>query len=148
MPSGKYLIFTRVSLLLGAFIIVIISGRMDFYDLILISTTLAEKGILTDNVQRLVVILSIFGGIFAFFGGITYFLQMKTDKSLEVIDESQLHNFQRIINNQDLIEDLIRDFFRISTNMQQEMIEKIISLEKDIDEIKEIIKNIGDISKR
>ena len=66
---------------------------------------------------------------------------MKTDKSLEVIGESQLDNFQRIINNQDLIEDLIRDFFRMSTNMQQEMIEKIISLEKDIDEIKEIIKN-------
>lgn len=140
MPSGKYLIFTGVALLLGAFIIVLISGRMDFYDLILISTTLAEKGILVDNVQRLVVILSIFGGILAFFGGITYFLQMKTDKSLEVIDESQLDNFQSIISNQDLIEDLVRDFFRMSTDTQQEMMEKIISLEKDIDEIKEIIK--------
>ncbi|MGD2250131.1 MAG: hypothetical protein PVF58_17140 [Candidatus Methanofastidiosia archaeon] len=113
---------------------------MDLYDLVLIATTLAEKSILTKTIQRLIVILSIFGGISAIFGGIAYFFQIKTNESIERIDKAQYANFETIKTNQDLIESMAVNFIEKTGNMQQKMMEKIITLENDLEEIKKIVK--------
>lgn len=140
MSKEKYIIYIGCVLLLSAFIVTLISEEMNFYDLVLIATTLTEKGILTKTVQRSVVILSIFGGISVIFGGIAYFFQIKTNESIDHIDEAQYSNFETIKINQDLIESMIKGFMEKSGSMQQQMMEKIDELENDVKEIKKILK--------
>ena len=142
MSKEKYVIYIGCALLLGAFIVTLISEEMNFYDLVLIAATLAEKGILTKAVQRSVVILSVFGGIFVIFGGIAYFFQIKTNESIEHIDEAQYSNFETIKVNQDLIESMIKNFMEESGSMQQQMMEKIDTLDDDVKEIKKILKKV------
>ena len=142
MSKEKYVIYIGCALLLGAFIVTLISEEMNFYDLVLIAATLAEKGILTKAVQRSVVILSVFGGIFVIFGGIAYFFQIKTNESIEHIDEAQYSNFETIKVNQDLIESMIKNFMEESGSMQQQLMEKIDTLDDDVKEIKKILKKV------
>ncbi|MBU7025668.1 MAG: hypothetical protein HXS48_01905 [Theionarchaea archaeon] len=142
MSEEKYFIYVGCALLLSAFIVTSISEEMNFYDLVLIATTLTEKGILTKTVQRSVVILSIFGGISVIFGGIAYFFQMKTNESIEHIDEAQYSNFETIKINQDLIESMVKSFMEKSGSMQQQMMEKINALEDDLKEIKKIVEEV------
>ena len=112
---------------------------MNIYDLILISTTVTEKGILTDMIQKAIVILSAFGGILAIFGGITYLFQKETDESVLQIDEFQHQNFKRVVDTQDLTEDVLKEFFTISTDTQRHILSRIIKLEATVEEIKGII---------
>jgi hypothetical protein len=143
MSKEKYLIYIGGALLLSAFMVTFISEEMSFYDLVLIATTLAERGILTKTVQRSVVILSVCGGISVIFGGITYFFQIKTNESIEHIDKAQYSNFETIKINQDLIESMVKNFMEKSGSMQQQMMEKIGTLEDDVKEIKKILKGPG-----
>jgi len=142
VSKEKYLIYMGCALLLSAFIVTFISEEMNFYDIVLIATTLTEKGILTKTVQRLVVILSIFGGISVIFGGIAYFFQMKTNESIKHIDKAQYSNFETIKINQDLIESMVKSFMEKSGSMQQQMMEKINALEDDLKEIKSIVEEV------
>ena len=80
MSREKYFILVGCMLLYSAFIVSLISGEMNLYDIIVIAATLTEKGILTNTYQKLIVILSLFGGIFTIFGGIAYFFQIQTNK--------------------------------------------------------------------
>ncbi|MGD2247924.1 MAG: hypothetical protein PVF58_05925 [Candidatus Methanofastidiosia archaeon] len=50
MSKEKYIIYIGGALLLSAFIVTFISEEMSFYDLVLIATTLTEKGILAKTV--------------------------------------------------------------------------------------------------
>lgn len=56
MSKEKYFVYVGCVLLLSAFIVTIISEEMNLYDLVLIATTLTEKGILTKTVLSFLVV--------------------------------------------------------------------------------------------
>jgi hypothetical protein len=140
MSREKIFIAIGCMSLLSAFAITYFSGEMNIYDLVLAATTLAEKGTLEETIQKLIVILSIFGGIFLIFGGITYFFQTETSESLRHIDNAQFENFDAIKRNQELMEKLIRSFMEELGMMQRKTMERISVLEKDMKEVKRMVK--------
>ena len=115
---------------------------MTLYDIIIIGATLTEKGISTNNFQRLVVVLSLFGGIFTIFGGITYFFQIRTNKSILEIDKAQFDNYKDILRNQKVIGDTMEAFIEETGCMQRKMMRKIRKLENNLSEMRRIIKKL------
>jgi hypothetical protein len=126
--------------LFSAFVVSFVSGEMNLYDILVIAATLTEKGTSINDFQKLIVILSLFGGVFTIFGGITYFFQIRTNKVVLDIDEAQFANFEDILGNLKLIESMIKRLMEESGGMQRKMMKKIELLENSLREMKGIIK--------
>jgi hypothetical protein len=133
MSRERYFILVGCTLLFSAFVVSFVSGEMNLYDILVIAATLTEKGTSTNDFQKLVVILSLFGGI-------TYFFQIQTNKAVLNIDESQFVNFEDILGNLELMGDTMEHLVEESGGMQRKMMKKIELLESSLREMKEIIK--------
>ena len=142
MLRERYVILVGCTLLLSAFVVSLISGEMTLYDIIIIGATLTEKGISTNNFQRLIVVLSLFGGISTIFGGITYFFQIRTNRSILEIDNAQFDNYKDILRNQKVMGDTMEAFIEESGYMQRKMMRKIRELENSLSEMRRINKKL------
>ena len=142
MSRERYFILVGCTLLFSAFVVSFVSGEMNLYDILVIAATLTEKGTSTNDFQKLVVILSLFGGVFTIFGGITYFFQIQTNKAVLNIDESQFTNFEDILGNLELMGDTMEHLVEESGGMQRKMMKKIEGLENSLREMKEVIKEL------